>query len=61
VGWQVLHHNGGYKIADVIIDGGSEEIAYRQAFTDIVESQGGGVQAVIHELRQKEQQLSDHA
>jgi len=45
----------------VIIDGGSEEIAYRQAFTDIVESQGGGVQAVIHELRQKEQQLSDHA
>lgn len=51
--WQVDRLAGGYKIADVTIDGVSQAVTYREEFASVIERHGGRVSDLIAELRAK--------
>ena len=51
--WQVAHQPNGYKITDVVIEGISQAITYREEFSSVIGLQGGQVSALTQQLREK--------
>ena len=51
--WQVAKAPSGYKITDVIIEGISQAVTYRQEFSSVIEQHGGQVSALTQQLLQK--------
>jgi phospholipid transport system substrate-binding protein len=57
VRWRVGRVNGGYKIADVVVEGVSMSTTLRSQFASIIRRNGGQVAGLIAELRQKTKEL----
>lgn len=53
VDWRVSTDTGSPKITDVIVDGVSMSLTHRHEFTSMIERSGGGVPALIGQLRAK--------
>ena len=51
--WQVAHQPNGYKITDVVIEGISQAITYREEFSSVIGLHGGQVSALTQQLREK--------
>ncbi len=57
VRWRVGRVDGGFKIADVVVEGVSMSTTLRSQFASIIRRNGGQVSGLIQELRQKTQEL----
>lgn len=55
--WRVAKRDSQYRITDVSIEGVSELVTYRQEFGSVISANGGSVESLITQLRQKAQQL----
>ena len=53
VDWLLTHHDGAYKISDVIVEGVSMAVTQRSEFASVIQRNGGQVQGLITALRQK--------
>jgi len=53
IGWQVAKEGTTYKITDVTVDNLSLAITKRDEFASVIEQNGGNVQALIDQLKQK--------
>lgn len=53
VDWRVHSEHSTYKITDISIDGVSELITYRQEFGAAIARNGGSIETLIGQLRQK--------
>ena len=51
--WQVARQPNGYKITDVMIEGISQAITYREEFSSVIGLYGGQVSALTQQLREK--------
>jgi phospholipid transport system substrate-binding protein len=56
IDWQVSRRAGRLAITDVLVDGVSQKLAQREAFSGIIERNGGQPAAVIAALRQRLQE-----
>jgi phospholipid transport system substrate-binding protein len=53
VDWRLVEEDGGYKIADVIVDGVSMAITQRSEFADEIQREGGQLPALVAILREQ--------
>lgn len=53
VDWYLVHRGGGLKISDVYVSGVSMKVTHRDEFSAIIQRNGGRVDALIAQLRQK--------
>jgi phospholipid transport system substrate-binding protein len=53
VDWRLVAEDGGYKIADVIVDGVSMAITQRSEFADEIQREGGQLPALVANLREQ--------
>ena len=53
VDWRVSMDTGSPRITDVIVDGVSMSLTYRQEFASVIETSGGRVSSLIAQLRVK--------
>ncbi|MGC2523708.1 MAG: ABC transporter substrate-binding protein [Stellaceae bacterium] len=53
VGWRLVEEDGGYKIADVVVDGVSMAITQRAEFADEIQREGGQLPALVAILREQ--------
>ena len=53
VGWRLVEEDGGYKIADVVVDGISMAITQRAEFADEIQREGGQLPALVAILREQ--------
>jgi phospholipid transport system substrate-binding protein len=51
--WQVVKRPEGYKITDVIIEGVSQALTYRDEFDTVIAEHDGRISALTQQLRQK--------
>jgi len=51
--WQVARQPSGYKITDVVIEGISQAITYREEFSSVIRQHGEQVSALTQQLREK--------
>jgi phospholipid transport system substrate-binding protein len=51
--WQVAHQPNGYKITDVVIEGISQAVTYREEFSSVIGQHGGQISALTQQLREK--------
>jgi phospholipid transport system substrate-binding protein len=51
--WQVARQANGYKITDVVIEGISQAVTYREEFSSVIGQHGGQVSALTQQLREK--------
>jgi phospholipid transport system substrate-binding protein len=51
--WQVARQQNGYKITDVVIEGISQAVTYREEFSSVIEQHGGQISALTEQLREK--------
>ena len=52
VDWHVVHEDGTFKIADVDVQGLSQNLSYRDYFANLIAKNGGSVSAVLDIMRQ---------
>jgi len=53
VEWHLTDRNGAYKISDVAVDGISMAVTQRSEFAAVIQRNGGQVQGLINQLREK--------
>jgi phospholipid transport system substrate-binding protein len=53
VDWHLIDHSGGHKITDVYVAGVSMKVTQRDEFASVIQRNGGRVEALIAQLRQK--------
>jgi phospholipid transport system substrate-binding protein len=53
VEWHLTDRNGTYKISDVTVDGISMAVTQRSEFASVIQRNGGQVEGLIAQLRQK--------
>jgi len=53
VDWRLIGRNGVYKISDVSVDGISMAVTQRSEFASVIQHNGGQVQGLITQLREK--------
>jgi phospholipid transport system substrate-binding protein len=53
VEWHLTDRNGAYKISDVAVDGISMAVTQRSEFAAVIQRNGGQVQGLITQLREK--------
>ncbi|HTZ81098.1 MAG TPA: ABC transporter substrate-binding protein [Stellaceae bacterium] len=53
VDWRVRKEGDGYKITEVIVDGISMSLTHRQEFAAIIERNGGNIDNLIAQIRQR--------
>ena len=53
VDWRLTGRNGAYKISDVSVDGISMAVTQRSEFASVIQHNGGQVQGLITQLREK--------
>jgi len=53
VEWHLTDRNGAYKISDVAVDGISMAVTQRSEFASVIQRNGGQVQGLITQLREK--------
>ena len=53
IDWQVAREGDSYKITDVSVDNLSMAVTKREEFSSVIEQNGGNVQALIDQLKQK--------
>jgi phospholipid transport system substrate-binding protein len=51
--WQIARQPNGYKITDVVIEGISQAVTYREEFSSVLAQHGGQVSALTQQLREK--------
>ena len=51
--WQIARQPNGYKITDVVIEGISQAVTYREEFSSVIEQHGGQISALTQQLREK--------
>jgi len=51
--WQIARQPNGYKITDVVIEGISQAVTYREEFSSVIAQHGGQVSALTQQLREK--------
>ena len=51
--WQIARQPNGYKITDVVIEGISQAVTYREEFGSVIAQHGGQVSALTQQLREK--------
>jgi phospholipid transport system substrate-binding protein len=57
VEWHLTDRNGAYKINDVVVDGISMAVTQRSEFAAVIQRNGGQVQGLITQLREKDREL----
>ena len=58
VEWYLTDRNGAYKINDVVVDGISMAVTHRSEFAAVIQRNGGQVQGLITQLREKTASLA---
>src|SRR5882672_10123893 len=58
VEWHLTDRNGAYKINDVVVDGISMAVTQRSEFAAVIQRNGGQVQGLITQLREKTASLA---
>jgi len=53
VDWYLVHHSGSLKIIDVYVAGVSMKVTQRDEFAAVIQRNGGRLEALIAQLRQK--------
>ena len=53
VDWYLIHAAGGFKITDVYVGGVSMKVTQRDEFASVIQRNGGRVEALLAQLRQK--------
>ena len=53
VDWYLIHPAGGFKITDVYVGGVSMKVTQRDEFGSVIQRNGGRVEALLAQLRQK--------
>ena len=51
--WQIARQPNGYKITDVVLEGISQAVTYREEFSSVIAQHGGQVSALTQQLREK--------
>jgi phospholipid transport system substrate-binding protein len=52
VDWHIVTENGAFKIADVDVQGLSQNLSYRDYFANLIQKNGGQVSVVLDTMRQ---------
>lgn len=51
--WRLVETEAGWRVLDVVVEGVSLVVTYRNEFAAVIEQRGGRVSALIEELRQR--------
>ena len=60
VDWHLTDRNGTYKISDVTVDGISMAVTQRSEFASVIQRNGGQVEGLIAQLREKTAAAAPH-
>ena len=53
VDWRIRRRDGWHKIVDIVAEGVSMSVTLRSEYTSVLKNNGGDVQALIDQLREK--------
>jgi phospholipid transport system substrate-binding protein len=53
VSWSIVKNGDGYKIRDASLEGVSQALTYRDEFSSIIERNGGSVDALVTQLKER--------
>lgn len=51
--WRIREKNGSYKIVDIIVEGVSMAMSYRNEYSAFLQANGGDLRSLTHTLREK--------